>query len=95
MGTIIHTLLSRTPIIKLLDGKKTLIGASLLVALKLIELMDQLAPLFPQYPVLADASKSLAQFLDGAKSALDYLGYGFIYVGLLHKAVKPPADQPK
>lgn len=93
MNRILMYLFSKTSFGKILDGKKTIIGAVLVIVVAALEALEKLAPMFPQYPVLKDASEAIVGALKTAEPFLETLGVGFLTVGVLHKGVK--AKLPK
>jgi hypothetical protein len=95
MNRILIYLLSKTSFGKLLDGKKTLIGAVLIIVVSALDALDKLAPMFPQYPILKDAAGGILAALKAAQPFLENLGVGFLTVGVLHKGVKAKLPDAK
>jgi hypothetical protein len=88
-------LFSKTRIGRLLDGKKTVIGAVLVIVVSALHALEQLAPMFPNVPWLKDAAKAILDGLKTIEPALDTLGLSFLTVGVLHKGAKaklPPSE---
>lgn len=95
MNRILMYLFSKTAFGKMLDGKKTVIGAILIIVVNAIEALDEIAPMFPQYPQIKDATKGILEGLRLAEPVLQSLGLGFLTIGVLHKGVKaklPPSE---
>jgi hypothetical protein len=88
MGKLINFIFSRTPIFKVLDGKKTLIGAGFVIAAAVLETLEKLAALFPQHSWIADAARSTKETLALIASSLESVGLGFLTLGVVHKGVK-------
>lgn len=95
MNRILVYLFSKTSFGKFIDGKKTVIGALLIIVAAGLQALEQIAPMFPQYPWLADASRGLREAIKAAEPILETLGLGFLTVGVLHKGAKaklPPTE---
>jgi hypothetical protein len=88
MNSILMFLFSKTRIGKLVDGKKTIIGAVLVVAVAALHALEQLAPMFPNAPWIGSASKAILEALKAVEPALQTLGLSFLTVGVLHKNAK-------
>lgn len=88
MTKIINFIFSKTPIFKVLDGKKTIIGAVFVIASAALQALESLATLFPQHAWLGEAAKATKDALEGIASALESVGLGFLAVGVVHKGVK-------
>lgn len=95
MSKILHYILSYSRLGEFLNERKTVIGAALMVLSGALGLLDQLIPLFPDAAYLADARGFLKQALDASTSTLEALGYGFLTVGLVHKAAKKQLEKGK
>lgn len=95
MNRILVYLFSQTSFGKFIDGKKTVIGALLVIVAAALQALEQISPMFPQYPWLADATKGLREAVKASEPILETLGLGFLTVGVLHKGVKaklPPTE---
>lgn len=95
MNSILMYLFSKTKIGQILDGKKTVIGALLVIVVSALHALEQLAPMFPNQPWLKDAVASILSGLKVAEPLLETLGLSFLTVGVLHKGAKaklPPAE---
>ena len=95
MNRLILYIFSKTSFGRFVDGKKTVIGAVLIIVAAALQALEQIAPMFPQYPWLVDASKGLREAIKTAEPALEALGLGFLTVGVLHKGAKaklPPTE---
>jgi hypothetical protein len=95
MNRILVYLFSKTSFGRFVDGKKTVIGALLIIVAAALQALEQIAPMFPQYPWLADASRGLRDAIKAAEPILETLGLGFLTVGVLHKGAKaklPPTE---
>ena len=88
MNSILMYLFSKTSIGKLLDGKKTVIGAILIIVLSALQALEQLAPMFPNQPWLKDSTAAILGGLKAIEPFLDTIGLSFLTVGVLHKGVK-------
>jgi hypothetical protein len=88
MSKIIAWIFSQTKVGKLLDGKKTIIGAALILASALLQALLVIAPMFPEQPWLGDVTQQLSSVLRQVQPILEDLGIATIGVGLAHKAVK-------
>jgi hypothetical protein len=88
MNRIILYIFSKTSLGKLLDGKKTIIGAVFIIAAAALEALEQIAPMFPQYPWLQDAARGTREALLVSEKALEGIGLGFLTAGVLHKKAK-------
>lgn len=93
MAKIINYLLSYTKLGQLLNGKKTIIGAALIVLVGLIELIEKIAPMFPEASYLPAAVVSLKELLDQLQTVLGYVGLGSLGVGVTHKIAKSKLDK--
>jgi hypothetical protein len=74
-----------------LDGKKTIIGAILVIAVSALHTLEQLAPMFPNAPWIGIASKAILDGLKAVEPILETLGMSFLTVGVLHKNAKAKA----
>lgn len=95
MNRILVYLFSKTSFGKFVDGKKTVIGALLIIVAAALQAVEQIAPMFPDYPWLKDAASSLRGAIKASEPILEALGLGFLTVGVLHKGAKaklPPAE---
>lgn len=88
MNSILMYLFSKTRIGKLVDGKKTIIGAVLVIAVAALHALEQLAPMFPQALWIGEASRGILNALKAVEPALETLGLSFLTVGVLHKNAK-------
>lgn len=91
MNSIIMWIFSKTAIGQLVDGKKTIIGACLILLAKVLEGLETVAPMFPQAPWLSATVAGIYHFFDAVAPILDHLGLAAISAGLLHKAAKAKA----
>lgn len=95
MNRILVYLFSKTSFGKFVDGKKTVIGALLIIVAAGLEALEQIAPMFPDSPWLKDVANSLRAAIKAAEPALEVVGLGFLTVGVLHKGAKaklPPTE---
>ena len=95
MNRILVYLFSQTSFGRFVDGKKTVIGALLIIVAAGLQALEQIAPMFPQYTWIADASRGLREAIKAAEPILETLGLGFLTVGVLHKGAKaklPPTE---
>ena len=88
VARLINILLTRTAIGKWLNGRKTLISTGLLVLAAVLELLKQLAAIFPQYAPLSLGAEHVSTFLSAAVETLAAIGFGGLTVGVAHKAAK-------
>jgi uncharacterized membrane protein len=95
MNRILVYLFSQTSFGRFVDGKKTVIGALLIIVAAGLQALEQIAPMFPQYPWIADTSRSLREAIKSSEPILETLGLGFLTIGVLHKGAKaklPPTE---
>lgn len=95
MNRILMYIFSQTSFGKFIDGKKTVIGAVLVIVAAALQALEQIAPMFPQYPWIADASKGIRDAVKAAEPVLETLGLSFLTLGVLHKGAKaklPPSE---
>lgn len=95
MNRLLVYLFSKTSFGKFLDGKKTVIGAVLIIVSAALEALEQIAPMFPQYPILKDAAEGTRSALKTVEPFLEPLGVGFLTVGVLHKSAKAKLSDSK
>lgn len=88
MSRLIRWIFSQTKIGQYLDGKKTIIGAVLVLASAILQALLTIAPMFPEQPWIAVFATELEKVLVQVQPLLSDLGIGLIGVGLAHKAVK-------
>lgn len=88
VARLINFFLTRTAIGQWLDGRKTLISTGLLALAAVLELLNRLAAIFPDYAPIALGAKELSEFLDAAVQTLTAIGFGGLVVGVSHKAAK-------
>lgn len=88
MNSILMYLFSKTKIGQILDGKKTIIGALLVIVVSALHALEQLAPMFPNQLWLKDAIAAILNGLKVAEPLLETLGLSFLTVGVLHKGAK-------
>lgn len=88
LARAINYLLTLTPIGKWLDGRKSYISAALLVVAAVLEFINALAGIFPQYAPFAVASKEVSEALSAAVETLTAIGLGGLTVGIAHKVAK-------
>lgn len=88
MRKILLYLFSFTSVGKYLDGKKTVIGAAMVLISAVVSALGQIAPLFPEALWLTQVATASADFLAQANELLKDVGLGLITVGLAHKAAK-------
>ena len=88
MNSILMYLFSKTRIGKLVDGKKTVIGAVLVIVVAALHALEQLAPMFPNAPWIGELSRGILEALRSIEPLLETLGLSFLTVGVLHKGAK-------
>lgn len=91
MNSILMWIFSKTEIGKMLDGKKTIIGAAFILLANVLEGLKAIAPMFPQTAWIGAAITGIDQFVNAVAPVCDTLGITAITVGLIHKAVKSKA----
>lgn len=91
MNRVIIWLFSQTKFGKLLDGKKTVIGAACILLSHILTAFEVIAPMFPQEAWLQSLSVSLKGVCQQVAHLLEQVGLGAIGVGLVHKAAKSKA----
>lgn len=95
LARIINSVLSYTKLGEFLNERKTLIGAVLTVAAGILDILEKIAPLSPDAAYLTDAQVNLKAALDAVISTLQSIGFGFLAVGVTHKAAKAKLPEPK
>lgn len=88
MGSIINKLLTLTPLGKFLNGKKTFIGAALVVLAHAFFGLVDLATLYPSTLWFVAAYSQVGEILVECAKWLDYLGVPALTVGVVGKVVK-------
>lgn len=88
MSKLLVYLFSKTSFGKMLDGKKTIIGAVFVLLAASLNALEGLAPLFPEHAWIGEAAKSLKDVTQQLAALLDSLGLGLLAVGVLHKGAK-------
>lgn len=88
MNRIIMYIFSKTSFGKFLDGKKTVIGAVLIILSQALQALEQIAPLFPEAVWLKDTAAGLSEGLKALEKALETVGIGFLTFGVMHKNAK-------
>jgi hypothetical protein len=88
MSRLIRWIFSQTKIGQYLDGKKTIIGAALVLASAILQALLAIAPMFPEQPWIATFAVELEKVLAQVQPFISDLGIGLIGVGLAHKAAK-------
>ena len=92
---LLNFILSYTKLGAFLDGHKTVVGGVLLLAAKLLEGLQVVAPMFPNAPYLGQAEDGLREALNVVISTLDTLGYSFLSIGIARKYVKAKLPDAK
>lgn len=92
MNKILLYIFSYTKFGKLLDGKKTVVGAVLIIAASALQALENIAPLFPDYKWIGEAAAALKTSLESVHGLLEGLGLGLLTVGVLHKNAKSKAQ---
>lgn len=88
IARLVNYLLTLTPAGAWLNGRKTYISAALLVVAAVLELIEKLAAIFPDYAPFALASKEVSEALSAAVETLTLIGLGGLTVGVAHKVAK-------
>jgi hypothetical protein len=88
MSRLIKWIFSQTKIGQYLDGKKTIIGATLVFASAILQALLTIAPMFPDQHWIGSFAVELEKALAQVQPFLNDLGIGLIGVGLAHKAAK-------
>lgn len=88
LARVINFIFTRTALGSYLNGKKSWISIGLLVVAAVIEFLEKLVTIFPDYVPLASGAKELKEFLDAAAETLATIGFGGLAAGLTHKAAK-------
>ena len=76
MNRILVYLFSQTSFGRFVDGKKTVIGALLIIVAAGLQALEQIAPMFPQYTWIADTSKGLREAIKAAHLQAAIIGHG-------------------
>ena len=100
MNTVINFIFTRTALGRYMDGKKKLIGASLLVLAAVIEVLGKLSVLFPETVWLTLGHAELSSFYKAAVDTLTTVGLTTLAAGEIHAQAKaklaeesPPAKK--
>lgn len=88
MNRLISWIFAQTKVGQYLNGKKTIIGAALILISALLQALLTIAPMFPEQPWINSFAVELDNVLRQVQPFLNDLGVGLIGVGLAHKAVK-------
>jgi len=88
MNKLLLYIFSYTKIGKMLDGKKTVIGAVFVILSAALQMFEQLAPMFPDMPWFVQAAQQTSGLIQILSKTLDEIGLGFLAVGVLHKTAK-------
>lgn len=88
MNKLLLYIFSYTKIGKMLDGKKTLIGAMFVILSAALQMFQELAPMFPDVPWFVQAAQQTSGIISMLSKTLDEIGLGFLAVGVLHKSAK-------
>ncbi len=88
MKAILNFLFQRLPIVKKLDGYKTIFAAVFIVLSALAGALVDIIPMFPGAAFLGDAQGLIMGALKGLQELLEMLGYTFAGAGLLGKWAK-------
>lgn len=91
MRKILLYIFSYTSFGKYLDGKKTILGAAMILLSAVVSALGQIAPLFPELAWISQAAAASSDLLLKANELVKDLGLGLITVGLAHKAAKAGA----
>ncbi len=94
MNSILMYLFSKTRVGRIVDGKKTVIGAMLVIVVSALEALEEIAPMFPEQAWLKGSTGAILSGLKAAEPSINTLGRGFLTVGVLHKGAKvqlPPS----
>jgi hypothetical protein len=92
MNRVMMFLFSKTRLGKIVDGKKTVIGAVFIIAAAALQALENLAPLFPNQPWLSEAISSTRSAVEGMDKFMEAIGLGFLTVGVLHKSAKSKSE---
>lgn len=93
MNSVLMYIFSKTRLGKILDGKKTVIGALCIIIAAALQALESIAPMFPQYPWLQSALVQARGFVVGLDRGLEAVGLGFLAVGVIHKSAKQKQPQ--
>lgn len=88
MNKLLLYIFSYTKVGKMLDGKKTLIGAVFVILSAALQMFQELAPMFPDFVWLQQAAQQTSGLINVLAKALDEIGLGFLAVGVMHKTAK-------
>lgn len=91
MNRIIIWLFSHTRLGKLVDGKKTLIGAILTALSALLWTLEKIAPMYPDVAWLGQAAGQLQALFPQVEEYLATVGLSSLTIGLVHKDAKKKA----
>lgn len=87
MNTL-NKFLSKLPIFSEINGYKTIIGATIVVVGSLLSGTNELIGMFPDVTILTQIHGLLNQVIEPLIKISDFFGWGFIYLGVGHKALK-------
>lgn len=88
MKAFILRLLGGSKIMEMLDGKKTMIGAILVVASTLLQAAEHIIISLPQFSHLAPYVGQGYDLFNTLVGFLNDIGVTFLGVGILHKGLK-------
>ena len=88
MNSILMYVFSKTKVGKFLDGKKTIIGAVVIILVAAMETLEKLAPMFPNIAWLGQAAGQIKVLLASSEGVLEAVGVSFLALGVLHKQAK-------
>lgn len=93
MRKIMNYLLSKLPIVKALNGKKTEIGFLLFLLGWIADGLAGASGFFPHIGTILDAQLALDGLYQNIVTGLENLGIGLAGVGVYHDKVKREADK--
>ena len=79
---------SQTKIGQMLDGKKTVIGAVFVLLAAVLQGVQAVVPMLPQYAWVGTFAAQFAGVMDQIEKVLNQVGLGMLTVGVLHKSAK-------
>ena len=88
MKTIVNFIFRQFPIVKQLDGYKTILAAVFILLSAVLGALPDVIALLPGYEALGQAQQVIEYVLKYLQQLLEMLGYSFAGAGLLGKWAK-------
>jgi hypothetical protein len=88
MNSVIMWIFSQTKIGQMLDGKKTVIGAVFVLLATVLQGIQLVVPMLPEYAWVGTFAAQFSTVMDQLEKILNDVGLGMLTVGVLHKNAK-------